>query len=124
MIEAEVQLKNGNVTQWLAIHNALRAAPPKLGDITPAAMAPLTDPGTDVARVNLQFREKAFWTFGRGQRLGDMRRLIKQYGRTEATVFPQGTHYKGGLYGSDVNLPVTQPEENNPNFKGCTDRSP
>lgn len=124
MIEAEVQLKNGNVTQWLAIHNALRAAPPKLGDITPAAMAPLTDPGTDVARVNLQFREKAFWTFGRGQRLGDMRRLIKQYGRTEATVFPQGTHYKGGLYGTDVNLPVTQPEENNPNFKGCTDRSP
>jgi hypothetical protein len=43
---------------------------------------------------------------------------------TEATVFPQGVHYKGGNYGKDVNLPVTQPEENNPNFKGCTDRNP
>jgi len=124
MIEAEVALKNGQVSTWLGIHNALRAAPPKLGDITPAAMPALVDPGTDAGRVNLQFREKAFWTFGRGQRLGDMRRLINQYARTEATVFPQGVHYKGGTYGPDVNLPVTQPEENNPNFKGCTDRKP
>lgn len=124
MIEAEVALKNGNVTQWLAIHNALRAAPPRLGDITPAALPALTDPGTTDARVRLHFREKAFWTFGRGQRLGDMRRLINQYGRTEANTFPQGVHYKGGSYGPDVNLPVTQPEENNPNFKGCIDRKP
>lgn len=124
MIEAEVALRTGNVTQWLAIHNALRTSPPKLGEIQPTAMAPLTDPGTEEARVNLHFREKAFWTFSRGQRLGDMRRLIKQYGRTEATVFPQGIHYKGGNYGRDVNLPVTQPEQNNPNFTGCTDRNP
>lgn len=124
MIEAEAALKAGNVTQWLSIHNTLRAAPPKLGDITPAAMPALVDPGNEAARVNLQFREKAFWTFGRGQRLGDLRRLIKQYGRTAANTFPQGTHYKGGSYGPDVNLPVTQPEENNPNFKGCTDRQP
>jgi starch-binding outer membrane protein, SusD/RagB family len=124
MIEAEVALRNNNVTQWLAIHNALRAAPPRLGEIAPAAMAPLTDPGTEAARVNVHFREKAFWTFSRGQRLGDMRRLIRQYGRTEATVFPQGLHYKGGSYGKDVNLPITQPEENNPLFKGCTDRNP
>jgi len=124
MIEAEVALRAGNVTQWLAIHNALRLAPPKLGEIQPVAMPQLTDPGTDEARVNLHFREKAFWTFSRGQRLGDMRRLIRQYGRTEATVFPQGIHYKGGSYGRDVNLPVTQPEQNNPNFTGCTDRNP
>jgi hypothetical protein len=124
MIEAEVALRTNNPTQWLAIHNALRAAPPKLGEIQPAAMAPLTDPGTEAARVNVHFREKAFWTFSRGQRLGDMRRLIRQYGRTEATVFPQGLHYKGGSYGKDVNLPITQPEENNPLFKGCTDRNP
>ncbi len=124
MIEAEAALRNNNPTQWLAIHNALRAAPPKLGEIQPVAMAALVDPGTDAGRVNLHFREKAFWTFSRGQRLGDMRRLIRQYGRTEATVFPQGVHYKGGNYGKDVNLPVTQPEENNPNFKGCTDRNP
>lgn len=124
MIEAEVALKNGQTATWLSILNALRAAPPKLGDITPAAMPALADPGNETARVNLQFREKAYWTFGRGQRLGDMRRLIKQYGRTEANTFPQGVHYKGGTYGTDVNLPVTQPEENNPNFKGCTNRLP
>ncbi|MBL0890829.1 MAG: hypothetical protein IBJ19_09465 [Gemmatimonadaceae bacterium] len=124
MIEAEVALRAGNVTQWLAIHNALRAAPPKLGEIQPAAMPALTDPGNEAARISLHFREKAFWTFSRGQRLGDMRRLIRQYGRTEATVFPQGVHYKGGNYGTDVNLPVVQAERNNPNFTGCIDRNP
>lgn len=124
MIEAEVALKAGNVTQWLAIHNALRAAPPKLGEIQPAPMPALVDPGTADARLSLHFREKAFWTFSRGQRLGDMRRLIRQYGRTEANTFPQGVHYKGGSYGTDVNLPVVTQERNNPNFKGCTDRLP
>lgn len=124
MIEAEVALRAGNAAQWLAIHNALRAAPPKLGEVQPAAMPPLADPGTEAARVTLHFREKAFWTFSRGQRLGDMRRLIRQYGRTEATVFPQGVHYKGGSYGKDVNLPMVQAERNNPNFSGCTDRNP
>ena len=124
LIEAEAALRAGNTTQWLSIHNTLRATPPRLGDIQPAAMAALSDPGSDVARVNAHFREKAFWTFSRGQRLGDMRRLIKQYGRTEATVFPQGVHYKGGNYGKDVNLPVVQAETNNPEFKGCTDRNP
>ena len=124
MAEAEAALRAGNVTQWLAIHNALRAAPPKLGEIQPAAMPALVDPGTEAGRVSLHFREKAFWTFGRGQRLGDMRRLIKQYGRTQQQVFPQGVHYKGGNYGTDVNLPITQAEQNNPNFKGCTDRNP
>jgi hypothetical protein len=34
-----------------------------------------------------------------------------------------GTHYRGGVYGSDVNLPVPKDEEkNNPNFTGCLDR--
>ncbi|WP_337172217.1 hypothetical protein [Gemmatimonas aurantiaca] len=124
MIEAEAALRAGNVTEWLSIHNALRAAPPKLGEIQPAAMPALVDPGTEAGRVSLHFREKAFWTFGRGQRLGDMRRLIKQYGRTQQQVFPQGVHYKGGNYGTDVNLPITQAEQNNPNFKSCTDRNP
>lgn len=122
-VEAEAALQEGNVTSWLAILNALRAAPPKLGEVQPAAMAALTDPGTADGRVNLHFREKAFWTFSRGQRLNDMRRLIRQYGRTEANTFPQGSHYKGGNYGPDVNLPIVTDERNNPNFKGCTDRN-
>ena len=124
LIEAEVALRAGNAVSWLGILNALRAAPPKLGEIQPTALPPLTDPGSVEARVSLHFREKAFWTFGRGQRLGDMRRLLRQYGRTEANTFPQGVHYKGGSYGTDVNIPIVTDERNNPNFKGCTDRLP
>lgn len=127
LIEAEAALqaalRGGNATQWLAVLNALRAAPPKLGEVQPAALAALANPATDSARVSLHFREKAFWTFGRGQRLGDLRRLIQQYGRPQDQVFPVGVHYKGGTYGTDVNLPVTTDERNNPNSTGCTDRS-
>jgi starch-binding outer membrane protein, SusD/RagB family len=123
LIEAEAQLKAGDAA-WLTTLNALRAAPPPVGSITPAAMPALADPGTADARLDLLFRERAFWTFGRGQRLGDLRRLIRQYGRTPDNTFPTGNHYKGGTYGSDVNLPiVTEEEGNNPNSPGCTDRN-
>ncbi|MBL8962052.1 MAG: hypothetical protein JNJ98_19470 [Gemmatimonadetes bacterium] len=126
MIEAEAALAlntPAGVTQWLAIHNALRAAPPKLGEVQPAALPPLTDPGTQAARVTLHFTEKAYWTFSRGQRLGDLRRLIRQYGRTQDQVFPVGIHFKGGNYGTDVNFPIVVDEENNSLFKGCLDRN-
>jgi hypothetical protein len=49
---------------------------------------PLTDPGNQGARIDLLFRERAFWTFGRGQRLGDLRREIRVYNKTAAQVFP------------------------------------
>jgi hypothetical protein len=45
---------------------------------------------TNDAAIDLYFRQKAFWTFSRGQRLGDLRRLIRQYGRTQDKVFPTG----------------------------------
>ena len=122
-IEAEKALRAGDVAGWLAILNALRAAPPVIHSVTVAAMAPLSDPGTAGGRLDLHFREKALWTYSRGQRLGDMRRLIRQYGRAANTVFPEGTHYKGGTFGPDVNLPIIQDEQNNPKFKGCLDRN-
>ena len=123
LIEAEAALKAGNATGMLAILNALRAAPPKLGEVQPTVLPPLTLPATEAAQVDLLFREKAFWTFSRGQRLGDLRRLIRQYGRTPDNTFPTGTHYRGGIYGPDVNLPVVQDEQNNPNFTQCTNRN-
>jgi starch-binding outer membrane protein, SusD/RagB family len=124
LIEAEAALNANDPVKMLAILNALRAAPPQIGTVTPAAssLPPLVDPGTLEGRVNLLFREKAFWTFTRGQRLGDLRRLIRQYGRTPETTFPEGVHYRGGTYGPDVNLPVPFAETNNPNFQGCLDR--
>jgi hypothetical protein len=138
LIEAEAALKAGDAAGMMAILNALRAAQQQITAPSPSAsgthpgwttpvMAPLTDPGTADARINLLFREKAFWTFGRGQRLGDLRRLIRDYGRaadgSNTGGYPIGTHYKGGIYGIDLNLPVTTDEQvGNPNFSGCIDR--
>jgi hypothetical protein len=125
LIEAEAALKANDPVKMLAILNALRSARPTVGTITPAvgSLPPLVDPVTPDARIDLLFREKAFWTFTRGQRLGDMRRLIRQYNRLPTDVFPEGTHYRGGTYGPDVNLPVPFDETNNPNFTGCIDRN-
>jgi hypothetical protein len=125
LVEAEAQLKAGTYVGMMTILNGLRAAPPKLGEVQPAVMAPLAIPTTAAEAEALYFREKAFWTFSRGQRLGDLRRLVRFYpGHTVANTFPTGTHYRGGDYGPDVNLPVPTDELTNPNFKGCTDRAP
>jgi hypothetical protein len=92
-------------------------------------MAALPTPANQTDAVNLYFREKAFWQFSRGFRLGDLRRLIRQYKRTQYQVFPVGTFFKNGNppYGTDVNFPVvrtsTIDEGANPNFHGCIDRS-
>lgn len=123
LIEAEVALSQGDAVTWLSILNTLRTGPTQLSvGLTVSGMTPLLDPVTPDARLSLQFREKAFWTFGRGERLGDMRRLVRQYQRPANTVFPEGTFFKGGSYGTDVNLPVPQAEQNNTKFSGCTDR--
>ncbi|MBM4188132.1 MAG: hypothetical protein FJ206_12580 [Gemmatimonadetes bacterium] len=120
LITAEAALRANDVTTWLAKLNEARA--------TNASLAPLADPGDAAARVNLTFRERAFWMFSTGHRLGDLRRLIRQYGRAQNTVFPTGTHFKGPTYGTDVNFPISFDELNNPNAPGnqqqstCTDR--
>jgi hypothetical protein len=114
LIEAEALLAS-NPGGWLAALNTIRST----RDTTLAALA---DPGTQVGREDLHFRERAFWLFATGHRLGDLRRLIRQYNRTEDGVFPTGLHFKGGLYGDDVNLPVPFSERNNPNFTGCINR--
>ena len=87
-----------------------------------AGLRPLTDPGTQTAREDLLFRERGFWLFSRGYRLGDLRRLMRQYNRAQNQVFPSGTYIRGGTYGTDVNFPVVQAEQNNPKFTACLDR--
>ena len=72
------------------------------------------------------FKERAYWLWLTGHRLGDMRRLIRQYGRTAATVFPTGPmlYRPGNSYGNDVNMVIPIRERNNPKFQGCLDRNP
>ena len=116
MIEAEAALAGGDVTTWLAKLNAART--------TVAGLAPLTDPGSTNARVDLMFRERAFWLYMTGHRLGDLRRMIRQYGRGSETVFPTGAYHKDNLVrGTDVNIVIPISERNNPNFHGCLDRN-
>jgi hypothetical protein len=119
LIEAEAQLKAGQAAAALATLNAARA--------TVTGLAPLTDAGTDAARVDQIFRERAFWMFSTGHRTGDLRRLVRHYGRAAPSVFPTGAWHKGGSYGADVTMPIPQAEQNNPNVgsgnDACIDRS-
>ena len=124
LIEAEAKINAGDYAGMFVTLNALRASPQTIGNKTIPAMPVLTTaPATKDAALTLFFREKAFWQFGRGFRMGDLRRLIRQYGRTQDAVFPTGNFFKGGTYGTDVNLPVPDAELTNPNFHGCLDRN-
>jgi len=114
LIQAEAQFRAGTPGPAISTLNTLRAA---------AGLSALTDPGSEIARTNLLFRERAFWMWGTAHRLGDMRRLVRQYSRNQSTVFPVGEYHKGGEYGTDVNFPVSSDERNNPKFTGCIDRS-
>lgn len=118
LLEAEAQIRANPTTggTYLSILNALRT--------TVAGLTPLVDPGTNAGRVDQLFNERAFWLFGKGHRLGDLRRLVRQYGRTEAQVFPTGAYHKGGNYGTGMNFPIPQAEDNNPLAAGgCIDRN-
>ena len=117
LIEAEAALQAGG-GNWLSILNDLRATA-----IDPP-MEPLMDPGSPDARVDLVFRERAFWLFGTGHRMGDLRRLLRQYGRSQNDTYPVG-HYKGPQnYGTDVVFILTLSEQSNPEGFTCLDRNP
>ncbi len=122
LAEAEADL-HANGTNWLTILNDLRATA-----ISPA-MPALSDPGSPDARVDLLFRERAFWQFGTGTRMTELRRLVREYSRPVNTVFPSGNYLQGQYtnyptYGNDLSfsLPITQVYTiNNPYYKGCSE---
>lgn len=91
----------------------------------PVPAANLTLQATASAQQDQLFHERAFWLYLTGHRLGDMRRLVWQYGRTQDTVFPTGTYAgnAGGNYSADVNFPITVDENNNTLAPACTDRN-
>jgi starch-binding outer membrane protein, SusD/RagB family len=100
---------------WVATLNALRATVPGL--------TPIAATGTPAGDVSLLFHERAFWMYLTGHRLGDLRRLIRQYSRPATAVFPVGIDVNGAAYGSDVNFNISEDEANNPNFHGCLNRN-
>jgi len=113
LIEAEAALNLGASAAYLTTLNELRAG---------IGMTALTDPGTADARVDQFFQERAYWLWMTGRRLGDLRRLIWDYGRDQEDIFPVGQHHRGGTYGTDTNLPIPFDERNNPLFDGCLQR--
>ena len=143
LIEAEADLAVGG-GDWLGTLNALRTdgtftttpAPtpedPAAEDTTwhagiggVAGLAPLEDPGTPDARVDLLFRERAAWLFLTGHRQGDLRRLVRQYGRSAQELYPVGAYpaFGAASYGSDVTAPIPPAERTyNPRFTGCISR--
>ena len=123
-MEAEAKLNANDIAGMTTILNALRATPPKISNYQPAAMPALPTPASKDAATTLFFREKAFWQFGRGHRLNDDRRQLRQYKRTEDQVYPIGSYFKGGTYGHTIQFPVTSAERANPLFTGCIDRNP
>lgn len=90
-----------------------------------ARLGPLQDPGDVDARVDLIFQERGYWLFLTGHRQGDLRRLVREYGRDPETVYPTGSYPGGnGVYGTDVNVPVDEKEATyNPLYDGCFNRN-
>jgi hypothetical protein len=123
LIVAEYLLRSGSPA-WLDSLNVLRANAATLVPILHPqvvqqfsyTLAPLTDPGTPDSRLDLLMSERALWLYATGQRLGTLRRMVRDYGRASNTVFPSGLFWRGGSYGNDVAFAVRFEETNNPNY--------
>ncbi len=119
LIEAEAALQAGSPANALTILNGLRSnsALLALRGYPANSLPPLTLQATAATQRDQLFKERAYWLYLTSHRLGDLRRLIRQYGLGAEQVFPTGIYvHNGGNYGTDVNTPVPQAEQNNPNY--------
>jgi hypothetical protein len=153
LIEAEAALQAHDVAGWAGILNTLRtngsfttkdtvvgtlpdtmtvqdtlwaAGTGNVAGLGPLPLNQTINAPNDSIRVNVLFRERAFWLFGTGHRAGDMRRLIRQYQRSPTMTWPAGatTYSSSPLpYTPDSNLPIPAAENNNnPGYGGCINR--
>jgi hypothetical protein len=117
----EARLQGGTQADRDAVFaglNALRTSN------TPAIAAiPGSSPTTQDAAITQLFTERAYWGWLTGKRLGDMRRLVRNYGRNAEAVFPTGAlpAPQVGTYGTSTSIVIPFNERNNPNFTGCLD---
>ncbi len=113
LILAESNLRTGNLAAMTANLNAIRAA---------LLLPPLTAPASFAQARDILFKERAYTLWLTGHRLGDMRRLVRDYGLPATQVFPTGDYPKGGVYGTDVNFPIPVDTQFNPGGMACFNR--
>lgn len=139
LIEAEQAQRTGDPLLFLTKLNEARASAPTYPASdsptdtprpSPAQFTAVDIPATAAGQQNLLFEERALTFFLTNHRLGDLRRLIWQYGRNSEAVFPTGPYQAnnpdkaGTNYGTDVNFPIPKEESNNPASTGaCLNRS-
>jgi hypothetical protein len=124
LIEAEAAYHGVSVPggSTVTILNQLRAT------YYPGVFAPIPSSLSGSALLDTLFAERAAWLFLTGHRQGDLRRLVRAvsaggYGRPETQVYPTGDYPGyGGVYGTDVTLPIPEKERLNPLFTGCFNR--
>jgi hypothetical protein len=133
LIEAEAALKVNDLATFLTKLNQARAG--RLA--TMPALTAADIPATTAGQIDLLFKERGYNLWLTSHRLGDFRRLIRQYGRNAETVFPSsaagqvyptlGPQKGAGRYLTDVNFPIPFEEQNNPEFFSaggdCIDRN-
>ena len=129
LIELESQLQAGTQAARDAVFaglNTLRTGGAAIGGakgttlVTVAAISG-SAPTTQDAAIDLLYKERAYWMWLTGHRLGDLRRLIRIYKRDSEAVFPTGALPSplDGTYGTSTTVTIPFSERNNPNFKGC-----
>lgn len=121
-VEARLIEAEANLAGAVAILNDLRSQSEDLiplrttmlmDDLT---LAPLVDPGNDADRLKMVMDERAWWMWGTGHRLGDLRRMVREYGMDAEDVYPSGAYHKGATYGTDVVFLLDFDEGNNSLF--------
>lgn len=119
MIRAEYALQQ-NSEVWITPLNEARAT---------VGLPPLIDPLIKDDRIDMLFRERAFWFYLEGVRLADYRRLVRQYQRIPEWVYPVGPYPLGtgdfSFYGEAwVFLTPLQENMNNFRYHGCLHTQP
>ena len=131
LIELEAQLQANTQAARDAVFaalNTLRTGGAAIGGTTGTTLITVpamtgSAPTTNDAALDLLYKERAYWMWLTGHRLGDLRRLVRVYKRDSEAVFPTGTLTSPleGTYGTGTTIVVPFAERNNPNFKGCLD---
>jgi hypothetical protein len=110
LIRAEAELSAGDAN-WINRLNGLRAT---------VGLDPLAEPAAADDKVRLLFRERAAWLWLTGHRLGDLRRLVRNYHFAVESVYPVGVADER----TGPSFPLSTDEQNNPNYLQCDTRAP